>query len=72
MGLYSEGPIIGGLFVNEILGAYIREGLFSGGGGGWEASNFTVYDLYIIAIHLISRCMCFQSLSHDQVALLGA
>ena len=30
MGLYSEALIIGGLFANDIWGAYIRGGLFGG------------------------------------------
>ena len=34
MGLYSGGLIIGRIFASEIWGAYFREGLFSGGGGG--------------------------------------
>ena len=36
MGLYSRGLIIGRIFASEIWGAYFREGLFFGaGGGGW-------------------------------------
>ena len=34
MGLYSGGLIIGMIFASEIWGAYFREGLFWGGGGG--------------------------------------
>ena len=34
MALCSEGSVMGELFVNEIWGAYIWEGSFSGGVGG--------------------------------------
>ena len=40
MGLYSGGLIIGRIFASEIWGAYFREGLFWGGGGGGLLSEF--------------------------------
>ena len=43
MGLYLGGLIIRRIFVSEIWGAYFREGLFWGwGGGGAYYQNFMV------------------------------
>ena len=50
MGLYSEALIIGGLFANDIWGAYIRGGLFGGcvvcvcvGGGGGGGLSIGIF-----------------------------
>jgi len=66
LGLYSWGgedrglQLVGGLFANEIWGggAYIREGLFSeGGGGGAFYRNFTACVFGVNrSKHVYSKC----------------
>ena len=45
MGLYLGGLIIRSIFASQIWGAYFREGLFFGGGGGAYYRTFTVSHL---------------------------
>ena len=59
MGLYLGGRIFGRIFSSEIWGAYFREGLFWGGGGGAYSRNFTVFVQKAVLLGLFSGELIF-------------